>query len=302
MFENLDEIRTFVRVVDAKSLSSAARDLRVSVNAVWRRLERIEERAGVRLIERTTRSLRVTEAGERVARRARRMLDELQEAEREVVSGSGRLRGTVRVAVSPDVAGGPFLLDLSRLLEENPELRVELVERGRLVEPTSAGVDLVVWAGPVPTQTSSVRKLGTLDWALAAAPSYVARRGLPGTVEELVHHDCLLGLHSQKEVRWRLVDQADNAIEVPVTSRFESDSTGMLLGALHAGIGIGIRPLREVRESEASGLLVRVLPAFRLFPMEISLVAPAGRLRSPQVRAVADLLTRRLRWIAGGEP
>jgi DNA-binding transcriptional LysR family regulator len=301
MFESLDEIRTFIRVVDTKSLSSAARSLRVSVNAVWRRMERIEERAGARLIERTTRTLRVTEAGERVARRARRILEELQEAERDIASGAEQLRGTVRVAVSTDVASGPFLVELRQLLQDNPELRVELLGRSRLVEPVAGGVDIIVWVGPVPSQASTIRRLGTLDWALAAAPSYVARRGAPIAPDELTSHDCLLAVRGQKESSWTLVDSAGAERTVPVVSRFESDATEILSGALGAGLGIGIRPLREVQEAAEAGRLVHILPEFRLPPMEISLVAPAGRLRSAHVRAVADLLTRRLRWLANVE-
>jgi DNA-binding transcriptional LysR family regulator len=300
MFESLDEIRTFVRVVDAMSLSAAARSLRVSVNAVWRRLERIEERAGVRLIERTTRALRVTEAGERVARRARRILTELEESERDVATTTGeRLRGTVRCAVSSDVASGPFLAEIGLLLDAHPELRVELLARSRLIEPVAGGVDLIVWVGPVPTQTSTIRKLGTLDWALAAAPSYVARHGAPAQPEALIEHACLLALHGKRESTWTLIDEAGAEREIPVAARFESDAPEVLSGALHAGLGIGIRPLREVIEGARQGQLVRILPAFRLRPMEIALVTPVGRLRVAPVRAVADLLTRRLRWLAG---
>lgn len=301
MFESLDEIRTFVRVVDAKSLSAAARGLRVSVNAVWRRLERIEERAGVRLIERTTRALRVTEAGERVARRARRILEELQETERDVASGGERLRGTVRVAVSSDVASGPFLAEMGQLLQANPELRVELLGRSRLLEPVAAGVDVIVWVGPVPTQSSTIRKIGVMDWALAASPAYVALRGAPRTPEALGEHDCLLALRGAKESTWTLVDAAGIEREVRVQARFESDAPEILAGALLAGLGIGIRPLREVMDAARTGHLVHVLPGWRFQPMEIALVAPAGRLRVAHVRAVADLLTRRLRALAGVE-
>lgn len=301
MFESLDEIRTYVRVVDAKSLSAAARGLRVSVNAVWRRLERIEERAGVRLIERTTRALRVTEAGERVARRARRILDELQETEKDIASGSERLRGVVRVAVSADVASGPFLVELRQLLLDNHDLRVELVGRSRLLEPVAAGVDIMVWAGPVPTQSSTVRKLGTMDWALAAAPAYVARRGAPTSPEELSAHDCLLAFRGTKESTWTLLDASGEERVVSVRAQFESDSPEILTGALVVGLGIGIRPLREVLDASRAGQLVHILPAWRLPPMEIALVTPTGRLRVAHVRAMADVLTRRLRALAGTE-
>jgi len=301
MFESLDEIRTFVRVVDAKSMSEAARALRVSANAVWQRVERIEKRAGVRLIERTTRSLRVTEAGERVARRARRILDELQESERDIAGGQERLRGSVRVAVSSDVASGPFLQELGQLLQDNPELRVELLGRSRLVEPVAGGVDIIVWVGPVSTQTATIRRIGTMDWALAASPAYVARRGAPTSPEALREHACLTAVRGAKETSWTLVDAAGSERVAQVEAQFESDATEILAGALAAGLGIGIRPLREVLEAVRTGRLVHILPGWRFPPMEIALVTPAGRLRAPHVRAVADLLTRRLRALAGTE-
>lgn len=301
MFESLDEIRTFVRVVDAKSLSGAARALRVSVNAVWRRLERIEERAGTRLIERTTRSLRVTEAGERVARRARRILEELSETERDVAVGTERLRGSVRVAVNSDVASGPFLIEVGQLLTDHPELRVELLGRSRLVEPVAGGVDIIVWVGPISTTTSTVRRLGVMDWGLAASPDYVARRGVPSRPEDLESHDSLTALRGARESTWTLVDSNGTEHVARVSARFESDSTEILAGALKAGLGIGIRPLREVLDAARRGLLVHVLPGFRFSPIEIALVTPSGRLRAPHVRAVADVLTRRLRALAGVE-
>jgi DNA-binding transcriptional LysR family regulator len=298
MFESIDEIRTFVRVVEAKSLTAVARELRVSANAVWRRLERIEERAGARLIERTTRTLRVTEAGERVAKHARRILESLDEAARAVVANSEQLRGTVRVAVSSDVAAGSFLLEVRELLDANPEFRVEVLGRSRLIEPVSAGVDIIVWAGPIATLSSTARKVGSLDWALAAAPSYVARRGAPTTPAELSAHDCLLAVRGQKETEWDLLGPDGTAISVPVSARFEADTSEILSSALAAGLGVGLRPLREVREAALEGRLVHILPSFRSAPMEISLVAPIGRLKSPHVRAVADALTRRLRELS----
>ena len=291
-FESFDEIRTFVRVVDDKSLSAAARTLRVSVNAVWRRLERIEERAGTKLVERTTRALRVTAAGERLAERARRILEELEASERDVATPTARLRGVVRVALASDLASLRFVADIGELLSDNPELHVEMVARSRLLEPVAAGVDIMLWVGTEMPQSATVRKLGQLHWALAASPGYVARRGAPATPEELCAHECLLALKAKKEVTWRLVHAEGRMHEVPVRGRLEADLPAILLNALHAGLGIGMRPRHEVLEGVSRGHLVHILPDYSLEPMEIALVTPAGRLRAPAVRAVADALTR----------
>lgn len=293
-FESLDEIRTFVRVVDDKSLSGAARALRVSVNAVWRRLGRIEARAGVQLVERTTRSLRVTAAGERLVPHARRILEELEASERGLCAPTERLRGAVRVALAADVASPRFLAEVGELLRDNPELRVELSARSRLLEPVAAGVDIMLWVGPEMPQSATARKLGLLHWALAASPAYVARHGAPQAPEELSAHACLLALKARKETTWRLVDGEGQAHEVAVRGQLEADIPGILTAAIHAGLGIGMRPRHEVLEGVKSGQLVHVLPGYDLPPMEIALVTPAGRLRVPAVRAVADALTREL--------
>jgi DNA-binding transcriptional LysR family regulator len=298
-FENFDELRTFVRLVDEKSLSAAARGLRVSVNAVWRRLERIEARAGVKLVDRTTRALHVTAAGERLARHARRILAELEASEHDLATPAGGLRGVVRVALAADVASPRFIADLGELLRQNPDLHVELVARSRLLPPEQAGVDVVLWVGPDMPQSATVRRLGQLHWVLAAAPGYVARRGAPRTPEEISEHECLLAIKAKKETVWRLVDSAGRAHEVPVRGHLEADLPGILSSALQAGLGIGMRPRYEVLEAEKSGQLLRVLPDYELPPMEIALVTPAGRLRVPAVRAVADALSREILRQAG---
>jgi DNA-binding transcriptional LysR family regulator len=299
-FESFDEIRTYVRLVDEKSLSSAARALRVSVNAVWRRLERIEERAGAKLVERTTRALRVTPAGERLAVHARRILEELDASDRGVATPAETLRGTVRIAVPEDVANAHFIAEIGDLLSRSPQLSVEIVGRSRLIEPVAAGVDLMLWVGPLDSQSATVRKLGVVDWVLTAAPSYIARHGAPRAPEELSEHRCLLALKSKKETIFHLVDANGLKKDARVSGQFEADLPGVLLSALYAGLGIGMRPLREVEEGVERGKLVRVLPEYRLEPMEVSLIAPAGRLRVAAVRAVADVLGREVRRQAGG--
>lgn len=300
MFDSLDDLRTYVRVIETGSLSAAARSLRVSVNAVWRRVGRLEERAGTRLVERTTRALRVTEVGARLAKRARVILDELELAEREVTASVGRLRGVVRVALSPDLARAPLLADLGRLLVDNPALRVEIVGRAVQKDPVTADVDVVVWAGPVASQSSTMRRVCSLAWALAAAPSYVARRGVPVRPEALIEHDCLLVLRPTRETIWTLLDPEGRSVDAPVRGQFESDSAAFLRAALFGGLGIGQWLLGDLTEDVAAGRLVPVLPGYGLRPLEVSLVTPqGGGSRAPAVRAVTEVIAGELRRLAG---
>lgn len=294
MFESLDEVRTYLRVIDHGSLSAAARAMHLSVNAVWGRLRRIEERAGVRLIERTSRSLRVTELGQRLAQRARRILAELEDSEIDVALAAQRLVGPVRVGLPTELAQALLVPDLVGVLREHPALHLEILRVGALGE-LSGDLDLLVWGGPVKSQDATIRKIGTLQWVLAAAPSYVSRHGALAAPEDLLSHQCLLALRTPRETSFTLVDEAGEEREVSVQGQLVTDNSEVLLAALHAGLGIGLRPRGEVLAEVQAGRLVHLLPGWTLRPMSVAIIAPPGRLRVPRVRVVADVITRALR-------
>jgi DNA-binding transcriptional LysR family regulator len=299
MLDDVEGLRALVAVADLGSFAAAGRALRLSTNAVSNRIARLEERLGARLFERTTRLVRSTDAGDRLLLRARRVLEELELAEREVASGN--LEGTVRVALPPDLAGPALLAAIARVMAASPALRLELLGRASPVDPRREGLDLVVWGGPrsrIPPDLTA-RNLGTLNWSLCAAPGYVARHGTPKTPAELATHRCLLARNPDPERTWHLVNRAGREVRVPVSGNLESDHPRLLLEAMLQGLGIGIRPENEVLAAAARGEWVHVLPDWGFRPIPVSLVAPRGRLRVPSVRLVADTLEATLRQYAG---
>jgi DNA-binding transcriptional LysR family regulator len=288
---DLDALDTLVAVLDCGSLSAAARRQRLSTNAVSQRIARLETQVGARLLARTTRTVRPTEAGARVAERGRAVLAQCRELLADATETTD-VRGTVRVGLAPDLARAFDWPRLVRLLDAHPQLRLEVVARAREVDLVAAGLDLAVWAGPLPPRALIVRRLGALEWHLAASPSYVAARGLPRGPADLASHTCLRVLGPKPERSWELLDDDGHVHIASLGGRFESDSGEVLHHALLGGVGIGIRPARELARAVRAHALVRVLSRYRLRPMPVALVAPEGHLQFPRVRVLADYLAR----------
>jgi DNA-binding transcriptional LysR family regulator len=298
MLESLAELRTFLRVVDEGSLSAAARSLGLSVNAVSRRLALLEDRVGVRLANRTTRRLVVTDEGRRLAERCRRILDEVEAAQSDLQAGDGALRGLVRVGIHPELVGESLLRRLGELLGDHAGISLHLLAHNAPVDPLQEGLDLLVWGGEVSMQSVVSRLIRESDWVLAASTEYARRAGLPRRPEDLARHECLRALRARAETTWELRDGDGRTVTVQIRGRFESDDTATLKAALYAGLGIGVRPRGEVVRASAEGKLVAVLPRWRFGSNRIHLVSPPGRMRLPRVRAVAAVIEEAARTLA----
>lgn len=297
MFDDVEGLRALVMVADVGNFTSAAASMGLSTNAVSNRVARLEERFGSRLFERTTRVVRLTPAGQRLLPRARRVLEELEGAERDVASG--HLEGTVRVAMPPDLAGPVLFSALALAMESAPGLRLELYGRPTPSDPRRDGFDLVVWGGRterIPPDVTA-RSLGSLRWSLCASQGYVRANGAPSTPEALSNHRCLLARHPGRERTWQLVHSSGRQVSVPVSGSIESDHPRMLLEAITHGLGVGIRPASEVQAAARKGDWVHVLPEWGFKPIPVALVAPRGRLRVPAVKLVADLLIQALKAV-----
>jgi len=290
MLESLAELKTFLRIVDEGSLSSAARSLGLSVNAVSRRLALLEERVGVRLVNRTTRRLAVTDDGRRFSERCRRILSEVEETEEALQPSPDKLSGLVRVGLHPLFVDHGALLRFGALLREHANLALHVVVFNAPVDPLKEGLDLVVWGGDVPLQGVASKFLAVMQWVVAASPDYVARCGAPARPEDLEKHELLRALRTHPERAWILSDAQGRRKTVRVTGRFESDDTATLAAALYAGLGIGLLTRGEVRRQTAAGRVIHLLPRWHFLDDRIHLVFPPGRLRVPRVRAVAAII------------
>jgi DNA-binding transcriptional LysR family regulator len=287
----LDDLRMVVAVAESPSLTVAAGRLAVSLNAVSRRLAKLEEAVGVRLVQRTTRSLALTEAGDRLYRRALAVLEQVDLARAELAHQRGEASGTVRVVLPSSAVTGALLGRLRALLAQHARLRVQLLVTSQPL-PLGHDVDLALVVGELPDRAGLVaRRVAVVHWVLVASPSYVAERGLPQSPDELPRHECLRFRGSAPQDTWTLEGPDGTQVIVPVTGSFEADDSRILGEAAYQGLGIGIRPKPELEAAMERGSLVEVLPGWRFLALPLYLVSPRGRGRMPGVRTVAEALT-----------
>lgn len=288
--DDLDEIRTFALVTESGSLSAAARLLSVTPNAVSRRVMRMERNLGVQLFRRSTRAVSVTAEGRALYARARRVLDELDAAREELSAGRTDLAGSIRVAIPGGACSTGVLRGIAGLLTQHPELRLHVRVVNAPVDPIGGGFDIVLHVGPLKDSRLVARPLFKASWALAAAPGYVARHGTPRRVADLAAHACLRLAGDLPQDEWQLVDKSGRVETVSVSGNFEADDSRVLGDATYAGLGIGLRPARELDAAVTAGTLVRVLPGYRFAALDVYAVMPKGISRLSRVARLLALL------------
>ncbi len=289
--DRLDELEVFIAVLEAGSLSGAARRLRRSPPAVTRALAALEDRVGARLVERTTRRLAPTEAGLRLADTARRVLADYQDAVRE--EDSAELRGKLRIT-APHVFGRrhvtPAIIDF---LDLHPALQVEMVFNDRNLDLIEHGIDLAVRIGPLPDTGMVARKVGQVSRVVVASPAYLARRGTPATPLELENHDVIYNAGHGNNTEWRFREDGHDLL-IRLYPRLSVNEIDAILMAVLAGRGIG-RPLSyQVADQLANGTLRRILSAYEPEPLPVQLLVPSARHMPPRLRACFDFLVERL--------
>ena len=293
--DDLDELRTFTLVVEMGSLSAAARLMQLTTNAVSRRVIRLEQNLGVKVLRRSTRAVSVTAEGRVLYAHARRALEELRFAEESIKSGLNGLLGSIRVAMPGGACSLGILSGISGFLEANPELRLEMLVVNTPVDPIAGGFDVVIHVGPPKDSRLSARRLHSVSWVLAAAPRYFASRRKPKTPSDLSEHVCLRIASNPPQNEWHLTDAQGNVETVQVAGNFEADDSRVLADAMYAGLGIGLRPEKELAAAVEAGTLVRVLPRHRFGSMEVYALMPKGTSRLARVSTFLDFFSELLK-------
>jgi DNA-binding transcriptional LysR family regulator len=283
--DRLDELTALVGILDSGSLAAAGRKLRRSAPAMTRLLAALEQRVGTRLIERTSRRLRPTEAGRRLAAQARPLLAGYDEAMRE--SAAAPVRGVLRVT-APQVFGRRHVTPVvAGFLDAFPEVRVELVLDDRGLDLIEEGLDVAVRIGHLRDSSLVIRKVGHVRRLLVASPAYLAARGAPRSPADLAKHDVIFTSNLERALEWRF-RRSGRDLSVRLTPRLIVNEVDSMLIAVRSGRGIG-RPLSyQVAGDLASHSLVRLLPEFEPEPLPVQLVVPSARHLAPKVRAFLD--------------
>jgi DNA-binding transcriptional LysR family regulator len=291
--DRMHDLVAFVRVAEAGSFSKAAQQLAMTPSAVSRQVARLEQALGVKLMHRTTRQLRLTDAGLDVLERGREMVAAaratLQVAEDHMRTPKGRVRLSAPKAFARQVLHQPLLAFMARY----PEVEVQLIVADRSVDALREGVDLVVRLTDDPPPGMVARPLmPVLQW-LVASPDYLASRGAVAQPEDLMHHSCLALGEQARDNRWCFVQGAETRA-VLVQGRYTVNHSEMRLAAAEAGLGIACVPDFVARASAAAGRVLRVLPEWRFessYQGTAYLLFPASRHMAPKLRVlIAHLL------------
>ena len=283
--DRLEELATFVAIVEAGSLVAASRRLRRSPPAVTRALSALEDRMGVRLVERTTRRLSTTEAGTAMAERARTLLADYEQ----VLAGASQaeVQGVLRITAPVQFGRRHVAPIVSAFLNEHPDVRVDLTLNDRNLDLIEEGLDLAVRIGPLADSSLVARSVGSVRRVVVASPAYIARRGMPRAPADLAAHDTIFGLARSPAREWRFGPSQRGAV-VRLTPRLSVDDVDAQLQAARAGRGIA-RPLSyQVADDLAGGTLVRLLQDFEPDPLPVQLVTLRRSHVAPKVRAFLD--------------
>jgi DNA-binding transcriptional LysR family regulator len=290
--DRVDALTTFLAILDTGSLAAASRRLGRSPPAVTRVLSALEDTLNVRLIERTTRHLAPTEAGRRLAGRARVLLADLDEA-LQPETDTADLRGTLRVS-APQVFGRLHITPtVSAFLAEHPALRVELVLLDQYVDLIEARIDVALRIGTLPDSSLVSRRLGQVRRVLVASPDYLATHGTPEQPSELTHHSIIYTRGSSAAPEWRL-RIGGHERTLPLMPRFSVNQVDAALFAARAGQGIARALSYQVADDLDAGRLVRLLVAFETPPLPVQLVTPSVRHMAPHVRRFLEFAVARL--------
>jgi DNA-binding transcriptional LysR family regulator len=288
--DRIAALEAFVAVVDAGSFARAAGRLGLSTSACSRLVADLEARLDARLLNRTTRSLSLTEPGRALLERARQLLADFAEAEALAQAGRVRARGTLRVS-APVIFGVRHLAPLiAPFQKRHPEVRLDLALADRKVDLVEEGFDLAVRIGSVDSPALIARPLGLTTILACAAPAYLKRRGVPRTPADLARHDCLIYTHLPVRGEWRFTAPDGRALRARVQGAVESNHSDLLVAAAVQGLGICCEPDFAVGPDLEAGRLVRVLADHAPPSAPIHAVYASRRQLSAKVRAYVDFL------------
>ncbi len=286
----------FVHVVEKRGFTAAGQALGVPKSRLSRHVQQLEDRLGVRLIQRTSRQFVVTEIGEVFYRHARAALDDVEAAEAEVKRQTNTLSGQVRLSCSVGMAQFALVELIADFLSDNPRVDVIQNVTNQPVDLLEAGIDIAIrgHAGPLPDSSFVQRRVARTPWFLFAGPAYLDRAGWPTSPDELDAHQGLKVGWKPELGQWSLRGPDDVRVTIPFRPRLCSDDMSTLKQAAAAGLGVVALPGYVCRDDVEDGRLVRVLPGWTAADAQLSMIIPSRRGRLPAVEALAEHLRREL--------
>ena len=293
----LESLRVFVRVVELGSITAGGRDLRMSPAVASNRIKDLENRFGVRLLNRTTRKLTTTEIGRAFYDHARRVIETLDEAEALIGSFSGKPQGVIRLTAPLGLGRRLVAPLIPPFCADNPGIEIRLRLSDRNVNIVEDAIDLAFFLGEPTDSALKWRKIAECPRVLVASQAYLDAAGTPLRPDDLAEHNCLLLRYPRSPEYYWTLQTSDGPRKMMVQGRFDTDDGDVLRDWALAGHGIANRPLYEVTQDLTEGRLVEVLPANRPLPAQFGVLTPHRRLQDPKVRLFADFIARETRGV-----
>jgi DNA-binding transcriptional LysR family regulator len=292
--DRLEAMSILLTVVDAGSLSAAARRLGMPLPTVSRKVAELEAHLHTRLLHRTTRQLSLTEAGAAYVAACRRILDEVGEAERIATGEYAAPKGELAVT-APIVFGRLHIVPVvAEFLAEYPEIRIKLLLTDRVVHLMEEQIDVALRIGELPDSTLMASRVGMVRTVVCGSPAYLARHGVPATPDALAAHDCISFEVLESRRAWVFGD-GKSMTSVPVISRLEVNTAEAAIAAATLGVGL-VRVLSyQVADAVGNGVLDVVLQDYESAPLPVSLVHKGQTPLPRKLRAFLDFAAPRLR-------
>jgi DNA-binding transcriptional LysR family regulator len=292
---DLNDVALFVQVVRYGSFAEAARRQGLPPNTVSRRIQQLEVQLGTRLLQRSTRKLTLTSAGQAFHERCEGAVDGLVEAGQELITGGQEPSGLVRVAAPADFFDFFSMEWVSEFLAMYPRVRLEFVLSDAKSDLIADRIDVAFRGGPLTDSGYVGRQLSTAhSEGMVASPAYLDARGTPGKLQDLVHHDCISFAHPSGHAAWRLTGP-DGMEEVLVAGRFSGNTAQALRKATLAGLGIALLPAEMTIPELQAGLLVPVLPQYQRKGHGLNVLYPSRQHLPLAVSALIALVMRKLK-------
>ncbi|KAB2886307.1 MAG: LysR family transcriptional regulator [Albidovulum sp.] len=292
----LENVRTFVRVYELGSMSAAGRDLRISPAVTSSRISQLEEHLGIRLFQRTTRSLAPTEQGKAFYRGSIDILEAVDNAEAQVANITVNLRGSIFVAAPLGVGRRLIAPRVPLFLSDYPEVNVRLRLTDRKVDLTAEGLDLAFFLGQPEDSNLKIRKIADVSRVLCASPDYVKRRGMPRNGDEILSqdHECLnLRYPGATEFRW-LLTTPSGPKRFRISGHYECDDGDVLTDWALSGAGVAMKPVFEIAEHLKSGALVPVAAETPPEPIQMACLFAHRRGQDPKVRLFMEFMVEKI--------
>ena len=290
---HFDDLFWLVEVVEAGTLSAAAEKHHVTSAAVSKRLRLLEERLGVKLLVRTTRHLRTTEAGALYYQRGKTLLEEFNELEENIASTSERLCGNIRINVPLSFGMQVLMQPIHEFMQIYPQLQISLHLDDRFIDILNSDYDLVIRVGQLQDSSMVAQRIANSYLVCCAAPSYLAKQGIPQSPAELSQHNCLLYQHSAPMHIWQFQKDQVNQ-PVTVQGDLAANNGDILCQAAILGQGIIHQPAFIVRQALASGQLVQILKDYSSPLISAYAMYPTRHFLPMKIRRLIEFLQQRL--------